>query len=455
VAMTHEKENHEPNLEFGGAFGPGPRETVADLLRRARQDFGQSLRNVAEVLRIRPAYLEALESGDFDKLPGMTYAIGFLRTYAEYLSLDGEEMVERYKAETQAAAHRSELIFPEPVAEGRIPGGAIILVSVVLLAVAYGGWFYLSQQGRTVADLIPAWPTESQTGELEGAGNVQANAEPAEDASVQEVGAQETGAQETGAEDASAEDTGIVTTASAQASTVSPAEAESLAPVAATPEIPVRETPTLETPAPEALAPEASAPESLASAVPPPSQASETLEVAPTTPTPVHDEPAQTAASPEPQADATPASTPSGAASQESANEAAGEATTFASLIDQTVVIPAVPSTPETVIIPDDRSPRVYGGSNEDSRIIIRALQDSWVQVRDAQEAILLTRVLRAGDSYRVPDVTGLTLLTGNAGGIELEVDGVRLPPAGPAGSVRRSIDLNPAQLLNATTSNR
>lgn len=453
--MTHEKENHEPNLEFGGAFGPGPRETVADLLCRARQDFGQSLRNVADVLRIRPAYLEALESGDFDKLPGMTYAIGFLRTYAEYLSLDGEEMVERYKAETQAAAHRSELIFPEPVAEGRIPGGAIILVSVVLLAVAYGGWFYLSQQGRTVADLIPAWPTESQTGELEDAGNVQANAAPAEDASVQE-----TGAQETGAEDTSAEDTGIVTTVSAQASTVSPAEAESLAPVAATPEIPVRETPTLETLAPEASAPEAPAPESLvpeslASAVPPPSQASETLEVAPTTPTPVHDEAVQTAASPEPQADATPASTPSGAASQESANEAADEPATFASLIDQTVVIPAVPTTPETVIIPDDRSPRVYGGSNEDSRIIIRALQDSWVQVRDAQEAILLTRVLRAGDSYRVPDVTGLTLLTGNAGGIELEVDGVRLPPAGPAGSVRRSIDLNPAQLLNATTSNR
>jgi len=82
-------------------------------------------------------------------------------------------------------------------------------------------------------------------------------------------------------------------------------------------------------------------------------------------------------------------------------------------------------------------------------------LQDSWVQVRDAQEAILLTRVLRAGDSYRVPNVTGLTLLTGNAGGIELEVDGIRLPPAGPPGSVRRSISLNPAQLLSNTANNR
>jgi cytoskeleton protein RodZ len=127
------------------------------------------------------------------------------------------------------------------------------------------------------------------------------------------------------------------------------------------------------------------------------------------------------------------------------------EATNLAAANDQTVLIPAPPTASETVVIPDDRSPRVYGGSNDESRIVIRALQDSWVQVRDPQDAILLTRVLRAGDSYRVPNVTGLTLLTGNAGGIELEVDGVRLPPAGPPGSVRRSIALDPAQLLSGT----
>jgi hypothetical protein len=44
-----------------------------------------------------------------------------------------------------------------------------------------------------------------------------------------------------------------------------------------------------------------------------------------------------------------------------------------------------------------------------------------------------------------------LILLTGNAGGIELEVDGVRLPPAGPPGAVRRSIALDPALLLSGT----
>ena len=445
MAMTHEKENHDPSLEFGGPFGPGPRETVADLLRRARQDFGQNLRTVADVLRIRPAYLEALESGEFSQLPGTAYAIGFLRTYADYLGLDAENMVERFKAETRAAAHRTELIFPEPAAEGRIPGGAIILVSMALLAVAYGSWFYLSQQGRTVADLIPAWPTETQTAK---SGEADSPAKPAPEVASDPV-------------EQPAEDAAFVTTASAQASPTNAAEVENAAPVAAVPETPVPETPAL--------------------VAPPSSQESAVTEVEPVTEPPAQDDLARAVgstaeptalavtASAEPHVAVSPApltpslvSAPEDTAtpppiveSQALADETSSEPATLASLVERTVVIPAPPSTPETVIIPDDRSPRVYGGSNDESRIVIRALQDSWVQVRDAQEAILLTRVLRAGDSYRVPNVTGLTLLTGNAGGIELEVDGIRLPPAGPPGSVRRSISLNPAQLLSNTANNR
>jgi len=412
VAMIYEKEDHEPSLEFTGALAGGPRETVADLVRHAREDFGQDLRGVADVLRIRPAYLEAIETGDFDSLPGTTYAVGFLRTYAEYLGLDSEDMVERFKAETQAAARRSELIFPEPVAEGRIPGGAIILVSMALLAVAYGGWFYLSQQGRTVADLIPAWPTDTQTAE---SGEGQAAAEP--------VSAAPTETASKPAKEANPEEANIVTAASAQAS-----------------------PPEVASPEPEVASPE---PAVVAQA-------------------PAQDEPVQAEATPVPdpasipETDAAPAAAVTRAGRAvipaqpvAESQESTPEATTLASLVDQTVVIPAPPSTPETVVIPDDRSPRAYGGSNDKSRIVIRAVQDSWVQVRDSQEAILLTRVLRAGDSYRVPDVTGLTLLTGNAGGIELEVDGVRLPPAGPPGSVRRSISLDPAQLLSGASANR
>ena len=158
-------------------FGSEPtpldrRESVAAVLRRAREKHGQDVRTVAQVLRIRQGYLEALESGRFDKLPGTAYALGFLRTYAEYLGLNANNIVDRFKEEVQGPERQTELVFPEPVAEARIPGGAIILISVVLLSAAYGGWFYLSNQGRSVADLIPALPDHIQTlidGETESA----------------------------------------------------------------------------------------------------------------------------------------------------------------------------------------------------------------------------------------------------------------------------------------------
>ena len=82
---------------------------------------------------------------------------------------------------------------------------------------------------------------------------------------------------------------------------------------------------------------------------------------------------------------------------------------------------------------------------------MLHAVEDSWVQIRDRKEALLLTRVLRSGDTYYVPDRDGLTLLTGNAGGIAIEVDGVALAPLGPTGEVRRQIALDPARLLDGS----
>ncbi|HEY9549343.1 MAG TPA: DUF4115 domain-containing protein, partial [Kiloniellaceae bacterium] len=70
------------------------------------------------------------------------------------------------------------------------------------------------------------------------------------------------------------------------------------------------------------------------------------------------------------------------------------------------------------------------------------------VQVRDREGNLLLTRVLRVGDSYQVPNQADLTLLTGNAGGLEISVDGNPLPALGPVGAVRRNIPLDPAALL-------
>jgi cytoskeleton protein RodZ len=95
------------------------------------------------------------------------------------------------------------------------------------------------------------------------------------------------------------------------------------------------------------------------------------------------------------------------------------------------------------------RSARVFGTANTDARIVLRATADSWVQVRNARSDLLFTQVLRAGDSYNVPNQPGLTLLTGTAGGLQVLVDGEAAPSLGPDGAVRRDVDLEPASLLS------
>ena len=80
-------------------------------------------------------------------------------------------------------------------------------------------------------------------------------------------------------------------------------------------------------------------------------------------------------------------------------------------------------------------------------RIVIRARQESWVQVT-SPDRTLLTRVLRPGDEFRVPDMKGLRLDTGNAGGLEIWVDGQRIPPLAAVGNAISGVELSPAKLL-------
>ena len=99
--------------------------------------------------------------------------------------------------------------------------------------------------------------------------------------------------------------------------------------------------------------------------------------------------------------------------------------------------------------------PKVYGRSNLDARVVVTAVDDSWVQVQGPDNELLLTRILHAGDSYRVPDRAGLVMVTGNAGGLEVRVDDALAPAIGPLGVVIRNIALDPDRLQAGTASGR
>ena len=82
------------------------------------------------------------------------------------------------------------------------------------------------------------------------------------------------------------------------------------------------------------------------------------------------------------------------------------------------------------------------------SRITLEALADSYIQVRDNNvNQLLTTRLLRKGQRYKVPDRSGLTLITGNAGALRILVDGIIAPEIGPIGAIRRNVILDAIKL--------
>ncbi len=74
---------------------------------RERQDLGYP--EVELATKIRSKYIRALEEEDFDALPGDTYVRGFLRTYADFLGLDGEIYVDEYASRFLTAWNEEEL----------------------------------------------------------------------------------------------------------------------------------------------------------------------------------------------------------------------------------------------------------------------------------------------------------------------------------------------------------
>jgi cytoskeleton protein RodZ len=358
---------------------------VSDLLRSRRLAMGYELRDVAVALRIRSAYLEAIEDGRFGDLPGATYATGFLRTYAEHLGLDPAMVLSRFKAETSdALAPKSELYLPKPVPEGRIPGGALLLLAVLLAGSAYGGWYYMNSTGRNLVDFVPPLPDR-----LAAAINVTPAAPPA------------------------------------------PAPVAPVAPPEAPPPPVVAQAPEPQPVPPPIPAAPRPAPQAATAAPAPAPEEAEEEERPIVDSTPLNEQrPAQ------PSAPQQTAQSPSSAAAAPAVQGPPGQMAALP-------MPPVPPAAPEA----EQGDSRVYGATKGQSRIQIRAVQDSWIQVRDGSGDLLMTRVLRPGDIYRVPDQPGLRMVTGNAGGLMVSVDGGPGTALGTPGQVMRDVQLDPQRI--------
>ena len=348
---------------------------VADLLRESRLHYGLGLAVVADHIRIRQAYLEAIEEGRFGDLPGSTYGAGFVRTYADYLGLDSDEIVRRFRQETARAGGPAQLIFPTLRSETTIPGGAIIMLSLLLAGLAYGAWFIFSERDKGHVAAVQQVPPQL-TAMLNGKG-----------ATAPTVG-------------------GSTGTAFAPppAATPSPPPAPVVAAAPPPPPPPEEVTPS--------QVPIVLSQNGAVLATPP---------LKPSVPKP----PVQVAAAP-------PAAPPTAPASPAYVQEPQ----------------PTPSATTAQAATPPASAPPVDVAT---ARVVLQARLESWVQIVGPDNTTLFTKVLRAGESYPVPAQAGLSLITGNAGGLDIWLDGHKLlTPLGPIGVVRRSITLDPAKLREA-----
>lgn len=113
---------------------------IGASLREARTRRGLSAADVHKGIRIRERYLTALEEERWDMLPGEAYTKGFLRTYAEFLGLNGNLYIDEYNARI---AHRDEEpLVPEALApKRRRPRSSVLrtLVGIFVLGAAVAG----------------------------------------------------------------------------------------------------------------------------------------------------------------------------------------------------------------------------------------------------------------------------------------------------------------------------
>jgi transcriptional regulator with XRE-family HTH domain len=155
------------------------------VLAQRRREKGLSLRDVEQATKIRTRYLEGLEREDYSVLPDAVYVQGFLKTYANFLGLDGEQLSRELKEgrraprrERQVGGHEGlgESEFEQPLispgdlgaaAERRRISGTTLLTAAlaVLVLAAVIGLLYFVGRGTQTAER----PAEEPAGQEEPA----------------------------------------------------------------------------------------------------------------------------------------------------------------------------------------------------------------------------------------------------------------------------------------------
>ncbi|GGK27539.1 cytoskeleton protein RodZ [Pseudomonas koreensis] len=230
-----------------------------ETLRQARESNGWSLAEVALKLNLTVTSLSNLEAGAFDKLPGHTFARGYIRAYAKLLGMDQTVLVQQFDQSTGTDSQGSNVHalgrIEEPV---RVSHTILRIVSLLLLIAVIGGGFvwWQDQTSQRTKDLTSLAPEHVEVEGADGTTQIHPIDEP-EDQAVAENQAEGATAlalpqSETTAESTGAEPAAPATAPAAPAATPA-APVHTPAPVVATPAASAANVPA--TPAPTVTAP--------------------------------------------------------------------------------------------------------------------------------------------------------------------------------------------------------
>ncbi|MDR0400908.1 MAG: helix-turn-helix domain-containing protein [Treponema sp.] len=115
-------------------------DSLGEKLRKAREEKDRSLDQVSRDTLIAVRYIQALEEEDFSGFPGEPYLLGFLRNYSEYLGLDVQEQLSRYRAiKIQEQPIPMEQLLRSPVPVKKIVLG--VLIPLLVLGLGGGGYY--------------------------------------------------------------------------------------------------------------------------------------------------------------------------------------------------------------------------------------------------------------------------------------------------------------------------
>lgn len=150
------------------------RESLGGYLRRTREEQGVSFEEIVEATKISPNNLRALEEDDYGNLPADAFVRGFYGIYAKFLSLDPEEIRDRYSQQRKGLSKRNSQQSPTPtqlaietssmaerpsVTSHSLVGLSLLVIFIVGAAISwYLSWnpaTYISQKLRGVPESAP------------------------------------------------------------------------------------------------------------------------------------------------------------------------------------------------------------------------------------------------------------------------------------------------------------